>query len=254
MANSTYSLFKGIINPLWTISDKLPEFIKISGAFALFLTALAYLFGQTYVCVFTDNTNISLPCFGRSFVYFPYLIIKLLVINIFIIFWLKKVLFNQPFNKNMAAKSVGLFFLFIILNLMPLFSAFLILTRVPNPVWQIELLYFFVVSLGFWIPFVLMRFYAVFIGVLSENKQKMIKTVWQNTGGYSTKIVTSGIIVYMICLLSVISLNSVIFRLTEVLPLQIYNLVAEILFNWMILFVVTLIVNFMNYQKQMFLK
>lgn len=92
MANSTYSLFKGIINPLWTISDKLPEFIKISGAFALFLTALAYLFGQTYVCVFTDNTNISLPCFGRSFVYFPYLIIKLLVINIFIIFWLKKVL------------------------------------------------------------------------------------------------------------------------------------------------------------------
>lgn len=254
MENNAYSLIKGAVNPLWTISEKLPDFVKIAGVFALFLTVLSYIFGQTYVCVFASETDIALPCLGSSFVYFPYLIIKLLIINIFIIYWLKKVLLNQPFNKNMAAKGVGLFFLFIILNLVPLVSAFLLLVRVPNPVWQIELLYFFVVSLGFWVPFVLMRFYAVFIGILSGCNQKMIKPVWQNTGGFGAKIVTSGIIVYMICILSVISLNSIIARFSGVLPLQLYNFVAEMLFNFIILFVVTLIVNFMNYQKQVFLK
>ena len=110
MENNAYSLIKGAVNPLWTISEKLPDFVKIAGVFALFLTVLSYIFGQTYVCVFASETDIALPCLGSSFVYFPYLIIKLLIINIFIIYWLKKVLLNQPFNKNMAAKGVGLFF------------------------------------------------------------------------------------------------------------------------------------------------
>ena len=137
---------------------------------------------------------------------------------------------------------------------MPLVSAFLLLVRKPNPVWQIEIVYFTIVSLGFLAPFVLMRFYAVLAGVINDNVPDMLKTVWKNTGGYTAKIVISAILVYLIVILTVISVNSVILRLAGILPLYIYNLTAEYVFNFMLLFVVTLIVNFINYQRQMFLK
>ena len=99
-----------------------------------------------------------------------------------------------------------------------------------------------------------MRFYAVLAGVINDNVPDMLKTVWKNTGGYTAKIVISAILVYLIVILTVISVNSVILRLAGILPLYIYNLTAEYVFNFMLLFVVTLIVNFINYQRQMFLK
>ena len=254
MAETNYMMLKGVMNPLWVISDKLVEFIKMVGVFAVVLTLLSYVFGQTYICVFGASSKESLYCMENSLLYFPYLVLKLLIINIFILYWLKKILLNQSVNKTTAAKGAGIFFLFIITNLLPLVSAFLLLVRQPNPVWQIELIYFTVVSLGFLAPFVLMRFYAVLAGALSDNIPNMLKTVWQNTGGYTAKIVISAIIVYLIGILTVISVNSVIMRLGNILPMHIYNFTAEYLFNFMILFVVTLIVNFINYQKQVFLK
>ena len=254
MAETKYMILKGVMNPLWVISDKLVEFIKTAGVFAIVLTLLSYVFGQTYICVFGTSYQESLYCMGNTLLYFPYLIIKLLIINIFILYWFKKVLFNQTINKTTAAKGAGVFFLFIITNLLPLVSAFLLLVRQPNPVWQIELSYFTMVSSGFLAPFVLMRFYAVLGGALSDNIPNMLKTVWQNTGGYTAKIVISAILVYLIGILTLLSVNSVIMRLGNILPMHIYNFTAEYLFNFIILFMVTLIVNFINYQKQVFLK
>lgn len=254
MADNKYIVLKAVVNPLWVISDKMVIFAKTAGVFAVFLTLLSYIFGQTYACVFTTEHTESLYCLGNSLLYFPYLMIKMLIINIFVLYWLKKVMFNQTINKTAAAKSVGVFFLFIVANLLPLVSAFLLLVRKPNPVWQIEIVYFTIVSLGFLAPFVLMRFYAVLAGVINDNVPDMLKTVWKNTGGYTAKIVISAILVYLIVILTVISVNSVILRLVGILPLYIYNLTAEYVFNFMLLFVVTLIVNFINYQRQMFLK
>lgn len=254
MADAKYMILKGVMNPLWVISDKLAEFIKTAGVFAIVLTLLSYIFGQTYICVFGTEYKESLYCLENSLLYFPYLVIKLLIINIFILFWLRKIILNQTINKTAAAKCAGIFFLFITADLLPLVSAFLLLVRQPNPVWQLELVYFTIVSLGFLTPFVLMRFYAVLAGALSDNIPNMLKTVWKNTGGYTAKIVISAIIVYLVGILTVISVNSVIMRLENVLPTHIYNFMAEYIFNFMILFVVTLIVNFINYQKQMFLK
>ena len=252
--DNKYSVLKSVAVSLWTVSDKFTDFIKTAGVFALFLTVLSYIFGQTYVCVFMPEKNISLPCLGNSLIYFPYLIVKLLVINFFIIFWFKKILWNQSINKTLAARSSGMFFLFVIFNLMPLVSAVLLLIRKANPVWQIELLYFTIVSIGFLLPFVLMRFYAVFAGVLENSTTDLLKKVWVNTGGYSAKIIISAIIVYSIALLTVISVNSVIFRFGNALPLQMYNLIAEYVFNFMALFSVALIADFIDYQKQVFLK
>lgn len=254
MADTKYMILKGVMNPLWVISDKLTEFIKMAGVFAIALTLLSYIFGQTYICVFGTDHKESLYCLENSLLYFPYLIMKLLIINVFILFWLKKIILNQTINKTAAAKCAGIFFLFVIANLLPLVSAFLLLVRQPNPVWQIELVYFTIVSLGFLAPFVLMRFYAVLAGTLSDNIPNMLKTVWQNTGGYTAKIVISAILVYLIGILTLLSVNSVIMRLGNILPMHIYNFTAEYLFNFIILFMVTLIVNFINYQKQVFLK
>lgn len=57
---------------------------------------------------------------------------------------------------------MGLLAGFFLLNLAPVLSFYLLLIREPNPDAAIEVAYFACVSVGFLVPFAVMRFYSLF--------------------------------------------------------------------------------------------
>ena len=48
-----YSVVKSLWQPWWLLADKINDFVKIGGLFALIITVLSFVFGQAYFCLFT---------------------------------------------------------------------------------------------------------------------------------------------------------------------------------------------------------
>ena len=259
-----YSVVKSLIFPLWNVSDNLERFLLSGSLFALILTLLSYLFDQTYLCVFNEEMARQLPCNHHN-LYAFYFFVKLVIFSCFITVW-----YHLATNKTLGEdvygyflthwrsffKDFGFLFIFIFINLLPVVSGLLLLFRVPNPVWQIELVYFTFVSIGFIIPFVLIRFYALFAASLSAGGfrdswqvwRQNFRFVWNNTSGKGFRIIVSASLLFMIVLFLLVSVHAVLYKSETETP-QLYNFIAEFIFNLMTLLIIALIVNFIEVQK-----
>lgn len=254
-----YSAAAAIVKPIWTVSDQLGFFMYSGLFFAILLTALSYLFSQTYICIFNPPMAERMNCTTNEYLYFPYLLLKLMVLSVFITIWNDKVYQNKTLDgkywSNLVLPSLrNLVVLlgFLLLNLIPALSGYLLLVRVPNPVWQIELAYFTVVAAGFVVPFILMRFYAVIAQMLDGIKPLNIKEAWVNTRGNGLKIVFSAAVMFLICILLFVSVNST-FQTISTMPAAWYNLIAEMIFNLVTLLIVAFLIGYMQQQKEMVL-
>ncbi len=254
-----YSVIKAFMKPFWIISDNLKDFYTQGSIFSLFVVVISYLLGQKYICFFNENMAQNMYCPKLSYLYFPYLLIKLFAIAICINVWYDKVFkkeqineeyFKKNWKKNI--KTFAIFMLFMLLNLLPIVSGLILFFRKPNPIWQIELLFFTVVSVGFLAPFVLMRFYSYFASFFNGNSQNIIKKIWQKTQGYNTKISFTCIFVFLIDLILILTARG-IFAKTVSFPAEIYNMLAEFVMAFVTYTIVILFVNFMEVQKQIFL-
>ena len=257
----TYSVIKSIIRPLWYMSENINMFIKLSSVFVVLLTILAYLFGKTYFCAFPNPLTNALSCdISPLYIYLIYLLCKIILMVFFMQIWLGTALEKQLLNKEnilnnryLYLKSVGWFFIFLILNSLPVISGLLLLFRVPNPVWQIELIYFTVVSIGFIVPFIMMRIYAVFADLLNAKGFVNLKKFWKNTVGCGLKIVFSAAVFFFGVLLLFLIMQSALNNSTAPYP-EIYNLLAEIIFNFVMLFICALFINFIKVQNEMLVR
>lgn len=257
----TYSVIKSIVRPLWYMSENINMFIKLASVFMVMLTILAYLFGKTYFCAFPNSLSTDLSCTdGSLYTYLVYLLCKIVLMAIFMQMWLSFALEKQLLNKEnifnnryLYLKSVGWFLMFLILNSLPVISGLLLLFRVPNPVWQIELMYFTVVSTGFVVPFIMMRLYAVFADLLNAKGFVNLKKVWKNTVGCGLKIVFSAAVFFFGVLLLFLIMQSALNNNTAPYP-EIYNLLAELIFNFIVLFIEALFINFIKVQNEILVR
>ena len=138
-------------------------------------------------------------------------------------------------------------------NLIPLLSVLLLVFRVPNPNWKIELLYFTIVSIGFLFPFLLMRIYSLLALFLEGKNWKEFKKAWNKTQGYSMKIVLSCTLLFFVNMLFMV-ITTEILSDSQGFPIWFYNIYAEILFSLMNYFIVITVVNFFEVQKKIFLE
>lgn len=265
-----YSVVKSLIYPLWNISDNLERFLLCGGLFALVLTLLSYIFNQTYLCVFNPDAAKQLYC-DSSYLYVFYFVLKFILCSCFITVWhylavhqtlAENVYVHLLRNWKNFCKDFCLFLIFIVLNLIPAISGIVLLFREPNPVWQIELLFFTFVGLGFVVPFVLMRFYALFAESLDADgfcdcfllwRQKT-GLVWRNTAGYGFKIVFSTALLFILILVFILSVNTTFRNISNIsISLQFYDFIAEFVFNFVTLLIFALVVNFMEAQRSQIL-
>lgn len=255
-----YSIFKSFAQPFWVISDNINTFMAQGSIFSLLMLAISYLFGQKYFCLFNDSMKEKLYCPETINWYVPYLLVKIVLVSIFVNVWyntvFKKVTIDKSYLKSIwkvVLKTIMLLLVFIVLNIMPLISGVVLFMRTPNPVWQIELLFFTFVSIGFLLPFVSLRFYSLFAVLLDSGKITEVKEIWNRGKGLTVKILISTSLVYMMCLLCFISVTGYL-SVPRDIPGEVYNIMAELLFAFMNYFIVILVITFCEKQRQIFLQ
>ncbi len=255
-----YSILKSFAQPFWVISDNINTFMKQGCVFSLLMVIISYLLGQKYFCLFNDSMKEKLYCPETINWYVLYLFVKITVVSIFVNVWyntvFKKVAIDKYYLKSMwkvILKTMVLLLVFIVLNIMPLISGAVLFMRTPNPVWQLELMFFTFVSIGFLLPFVSLRFCSLFAVLLDTGKITEVKEIWNRGKGLTVKILISISLIYMMCLLSFISVTGYL-NVPRDIPGELYNIIAELFFAFMSYFIVILFITFCEKQRQTFLQ
>ena len=255
-----YFVIQSFMKPFWIVFDNLKTFLLQGLLFSGVVVLLSYLMGQKYLCFFNQQMAENMYCPEMNTWYFPYLLLKLLIIAVFINVWYDTVFKNVQINKEYFKsglkkiwKTFVLLLVFIAINFLPVISSLLLLFRVPNPIWQIEQLYFTVVSTGFLAPFLLIRFYGLFAEFLAGHNWKQFKIMWHKTSGSAMKIVLSCALLFLVGILMLIVFIG-FFKSEVNLPPEIYNIWAEFVFAFVNCFIIVLLINFFEVQREEFLK
>ena len=252
---------KFFMQPFDIIFNNFKSFVVQGACFSLFVVLISYLLGQKYLCVFNKGMVEHVYCPNLTNLYLLYLLLKIVGISLAINVWYNTVFKGCVVDKEYLVSNLFAFlkaFLFavafIVLNMIPMVSVLLLVLRVPNPIWQIEIVYFSVVSLGFIIPFVLMRFYSLFALLLGNENWKQFKLVWHNTCGYTFKIIFSCSLTMLFCLILLLSARNLSTQLVVPFSGEMHNFIAETIFSFVCYFIVILFINFFEVQKRYFMK
>lgn len=250
-----FPLLKLIFGPYNLFIDNSRKFFVVGGIFALIMTVVFLLLGQNLMCAFENN---SLPdlC-GRSFaLYLTARLAGLLLTAVFCVRLYDYCYAGAAFSwgwllrpQKTDAKMFAAGLVYIGLNLLSLLSAYLLYVRVPNPDWRIELTYFTVVSLGFLVPFALLRFYSLFAFVMENKSFPSLRKLWRDTSGNGLRLLVSFGLLF--CVL-IFSLNSVVnnFRLAASENTLYITVIAEYMFNLVVLLNTMFFINYCRVQKE----
>lgn len=252
-----YPVFRAFSKPIIILTDHLKTFGKIGGSAAFVLLLISFVFAQPFACLVPALREKSY-CGSDIVPYIFYMVAKLFVLSSFLRIWADKIFLNKNIdfayfkqNTRRFLKMFWAFILFLLINSLPAFAFYFILVRVPNPVWQIEILYFLFMSLGFLIPFILLRFYTNIALFISDLPYLNIKEIYEKTNFKSTKIFFAFSLVLAFCLFFFLTINGNL--KTHIFePLFLYNIVAEYIFECAILVVATCMLNFIMVQKEIF--
>ena len=250
-----YPVLRAFSKPVAILVDYFKAFAVLGGAGALVLVLLSFAFGQSFVCMLPKVRGDSY-CGENLPVYMLYVFTKFFVIAVFLRVWGDRVFLNKNINMDYFKKNIGRFLrffgvllAFLLINILPAFALYFMIVRVPNPIWQIEILYFVFMSLGFVIPFVLLRFYRNIALFVLDEPYLGLKETYVKTNFKCSRIFLSFSIVLTMCLVLFLVVNAnlkaYIFE-----PLMVYNFVSEYIFEAAVLVVATLIFNFITVQKE----
>lgn len=177
------SLFFG---PYSLIFDRIKYFFLLGAVFTTILSVLFIAGGQTALC-YNQAYSADHFCSTNLIVSVGIRLVAFFIICVFLRIWYQTALQNAPVDWKLLKpqmadlKIAGGFAVYFISLLIALTSFYLLLQRVPNPDWRIELAYFTVVSLGFFAPLLALRFVVYFAFWAANEKLPGLGTVWQKT-------------------------------------------------------------------------
>ena len=187
--------FSGLLFRPWSmLFDNFKTFIKLALVFSLLLSLLSWVFGYAYICRYNIYGDIDFYCSRNAWSYLPYFLLKLIAFSYFGMLFCNS-LKTTPLSLRQVLtqyrqvlKNTLLLILFLFLVMMPVISFTLLLVRVPNPDWKIEIIYFAFVSLGFLVPFIGIRFLSNFGISFFRAKPIPQWQIWQRSRGNMLKI------------------------------------------------------------------
>ena len=247
-------LIRLIFNPFTSVADNIKNWLKIAGIYALFLSILSFVLGFGYICA-TGIEESIFYCNNSLMLYGVYSLLKVIIFGLFIATWLqlyseKNFNLKQIINiTSSKLKTVLVLLILISLFGFGLLSGYLLMIRIPNPNWKIELSYFTIVSSGFLIPIIATRFYALIAFVAQGSIYPNLKQIWKLTSGQTIKIILS---LFALLLFLVFIMGNYItsFRYNESSNLVIFSLLSEFIFNIIVLFFWTLFAGHCHIQAE----
>lgn len=249
-------LFRLMFSPFNQILDNGKIFFILSLFGALFVCLAATLLGFNYLCSYPSAQSANLFCSNSLWGYLLYSIIKMLVWGYVGIKWYEYVFIKAPLNKKSLfcidkryLKFSGYLLLFLFLNMLPLLSWWVLYVRVPNPDWRVEMVFFAVVSIGFIMPIVLLRFYALLGFVMRGEKVPSVSYIWEKTSGNTLKIFMSFM---LILILGIFIFGNLYTNFRTLLnDVSLYNmLLSEYIYDFFSLFLYISVLNNLNLQYE----
>lgn len=248
---SKFFVLKIIAQPFADIANSLGTFALLGIIFSFILLMLSYLSGATFICQTGYGMTEQIECSSISGVYLISFVLKFFIVGIFIQLWYDTIYKGQKIDEKYLIgswraylRNFAVMLAFIFINMIPAVSAMLLINRVPNPLWGVELVYFIVVSIGFFAPFVLMRMYGLVADLIAGNGWKNTKQFWIATQGQGLKLVLATSVIFFVCVFVVIGVINVV--KTANLALEIKDFVGELGVNAALLFVVAITVGYFN--------
>lgn len=249
--------FKMVLGPFSLLLDNPRAFFSLSVPYALLISVLSIIIGFGYLCLYSRSGAINAYCSNSSPVYLIYLLIKIWIVAVFSIKWCETALLKKPltwkrlflFDKR-SLRLTLLIIVFMLLNATPLLSGYILYVRVPNPDWRVEIVFFAFVSLGFLVPFALLRFYSVVAFVIYGEPLPNLKELWFKNSGNNMNMLGG---LFMIIIFAALVFSN-LFRNFEVVafnaPFYI-EFAAEFLYNLLYLFMIVLFINYCCIQQQL---
>lgn len=248
-------LFKIVFGPEGLFIDRTCNFFAVAGIYALLLSVLSLVAGQGYMCLYNDYRVSGGYCTNSIGFYVAVHIVVLYVISMFMVRWYNVCFGGQPLSwrylslpRRQDVRSFAGNIAFILINLLSMLSLYLLYVRDPNPDWRIELVYFAFVSIGFLVPFVVMRFYALIGFILAGEKFPSFAAVWNRGRGNSLRILVSLALIFFLTFFSLFAfLNN--FKLVDDKNAFYISFIVEYLYNLLLLLLVVFFTNHCYLQK-----
>lgn len=200
-----------IIGPLALVFSGGFNALFLCIAFAAIPTIVMGLTGNLTSCI-TESFRTNHYCTTSIWVF---LLAQLLIFVTNIIFirnWLN-ILAERPLDWRQVFVpckrdfKVGGFLLILFATLgIALFSLYLLYVRQPNPNWRIEIVYFAVVSLGFFVPVLSIRFWGYIAATALGEKLMSPKIIWQKTSGNMFVLLGGAFVSFIIIMIMLVNL------------------------------------------------
>ncbi len=246
-----------LFRPFAVFADKFRLLVAVSGVLGLLTAVLATLLGFNYACMSLETSSQFFFCSGSETAYLLNLCLKTFLIALFIQKWYEIAFLGRPFSFSellrvdaKTFKTVALLILFILLNMFPALSFYVLYVRVPNPDWVVEITFFAFVSLGFLVPFVVMRFYSVFALFLGNEPVPSLKLIWRRGSGNNFRIILALFVIIVIMMMILINMYAGL-RNIEDGYVNYVGIVGEFVYDTVFLMLLSLLVNHAYVQKQL---
>ena len=250
-----FSVFRTIFGSFTLFMDNFTQFLIIGSIFSVIIMVLNFVSGQSFFC-HNEGLKSYAICTTNVITYIITTILLWFAGCMYMRIWSQNVILKKSkFSLNMLKPSMmdlkiyGVIIAFFLSILVALGSGFLLFIRVPNPDWKIEVMYFAVVSVGFFVPLFATPILS-YIGFIAEGeKLPSIKELWQQSKGNITLLFIS---FFSVGIFSFLASN---------IPLRYFMqmgtsenifavVISEFFYNMIVMFLATMFINYCNVQKK----
>lgn len=252
------SITRLTLMPFGILMYNLKSFFLLCCIFAPLMAILSFATNNSLICGLGGDWQERSP-FGctapNQAVYVTFLLLRLLLITVFLKSWyrvaVKKdvVYVRELLIINIQDwKLFATILLIVAINFLPIIAMLLLMYRVPNPDWLVESAYFALVSCGFWLPFVAIRFYCIPAFVAENTKLPKLGEIFKLTADNGVKLLFSFAVMLLFCALLMLYFLSFSEFLVSQNPTA-WGIVSEVLYDVVLLAVMSLLMNYSVTQK-----
>ncbi|MBR1605701.1 MAG: hypothetical protein IJ660_06315 [Alphaproteobacteria bacterium] len=261
-ANATVkiSLWRIITEPFKILCINWQMFFMLAIPIAILLTISAISFGRTTLCNISSELSItSSTCSDSPLNFYFNIILCFFILLLFAVKWYQLAIGKNPFSLKSfitlnrgQIKAIGWFCFFTLINLSPLIALIILFLRVPNPIWQQELLFFTSVAWIFLLPLIAIRFYMLIAFALENQTAPSFKTIWDMTAGNMLKLLLGTAVIIFLALCLFMQYYSSVQTVSQISFAVIFA--TEFEYNILMTLFMALCVNYCYIQKELFFK
>lgn len=249
------SLFRIIVEPLGWVIDHFKIFVLTAVWWALLLSLASFAFQHPYLCLYPEYREAHF-C-SESVV--SYILMQLVLVGLsccFMLRWTQLISGKKTLGFAFIArpqwadlKMWSAVILFILFNMVSILSAWLLYQRVPNPDYQIELVYFTVVGCGLLFPLIAMRFYSVLGFIAEREKVPSLRQIWKRGRGNNLRIMLGLGLIFLIAVFSLSAFSGEIRQIENKNTFYV-GFIVEYLYSLLILLLSAFFINHCLLQKR----